>query len=139
MLNDQNFEAEIKAHEYLFVLFYSSESSDIGGLLHDYYTAAGRLADKLGHDEPDADPLQRHYLAKIDMDKNKEIAKSLGIKDKSTVLRWYHDGKTTGNISIPYITSDYIIRHVLRKTGNADHHTEIIKCEDLKLFDSDHR
>jgi len=71
LLNDQNFDAEIKAHEYLFVLFYSSESSDIGGLLHDYYTAAGRLADKLGHDEPDADPLQRHYLAKIDMDKNK--------------------------------------------------------------------
>jgi len=56
ILNDDNFEAEVKAHEYLFVLFYSSTKSDAGGLLHEYYTAAGRLADKLGHDEPDAKP-----------------------------------------------------------------------------------
>lgn len=140
ILNDDNYEAEIKAHEYLFVLFYSSTKSDAGGLLHDYYVAAGRLADKLGHDEPNAKAdVQRHYLAKIDMAENKRIAKSLGIKDNTDVLRWYHNGKSTGNHKAHPITSDLIIRHVLRKTGQADHHTDIVKCEDLVLFDTVHR
>jgi hypothetical protein len=54
ILTDDNFEAEIKAHPFLFVLFYSSKLSNPDGLLHDYYKAAATLADKLGHDEPTA-------------------------------------------------------------------------------------
>jgi len=73
------------------------------------------------------------------MAENKKISKSLGIKDNTDVLRWYHNGKSTGNHKAVYITADLIIRNVLRKTGQADHHTEAVKCEDLRLFDTEHR
>ena len=62
-----------------------------------------------------------------------------GIKGRDSVLRWYQDGETTGNFMVPNIHADYIVRYVLRKTGLAHHHTQEVKCEDLELFDNDHK
>ena len=55
ILNDVNFFEEIKAHEYLFVLFYSSDNRSQNHIEHDFSIAAAKLADILGHDEKDAD------------------------------------------------------------------------------------
>ena len=108
-------------------------------MVHDFAVAAGALADKLGHDEEDFTPehWQRHYLAKYDMTTNENIHRSLKIRQKQ-VLRWYNHGESTKNFDGSH-TSDSIVRYILRKTGQAKHHTSSVTCEELKKFEHFHR